>query len=256
QVDAITGSGGTMTPTVEYAESAPSLDAYEYTTAGDTWIPLRYDTNDNIKVAHKFTTAAGSTPTFVTVRFKLYQAGTVAASKYIWATIEADSSGPDGTAITTSYKILANSITTSTSGEWVTFTFREVPALSASTVYYVVLQGDWTVNTTNHIKCHVDTVTSGGTVFLYDSAWANVGTQSLHTDCEQVASWTAVTPANSAFTARTATIEDVQATAHEFKYIDARVYGPYVHLVMTKSGTVSTALCSAYAVKTAPQYAD
>ncbi len=260
--DGITGSGATMTPTMQYAASLTNVSAYDYTTAGDTWITLRYDTDDQVKLAHKFTTAASgaaATATIFKVKFYMKQVGSIAASKYVWATLEGDSSGPDGTAQQTSYKILANSI--SSTGEYITFEFRQPIALTAATVYYVVLQGDWTLSTTKHLAIYVDTVASGGTLYVYDSSWANTSTQSPNTTCQAIGTWTAVTPTDhagsaSAFTACTATIEDVKGTAHQTRYLDATVYGRYMRMVLTKSGTVSTCVCSASAVKIDAQYAE
>lgn len=260
--DALTGSGCTFTPTVQYASGLTNISAYDYTTAGDTWVTLRYDTNDQVKLAHKFTTAASgaaSTCTIFKVKFYMKQVGTVAASKYLWATLEGDSSGPDGSAVQTSYKIAANSI--SATGEYVEFEFREPVALTAATVYYVVLQGDWTLSTSNHLAIYVDTVASGGTLYVYDSAWANTTTQSPNTTCSAIGTWTSATVTtkggtSSAFTAITATIEDVKATAHQTRYLDAMAYGRYARVVMTKSGTATTALLSGSALKLNPQYAD
>jgi len=253
QVDAMTGSGATMTGAVGYG-SFSVLDAYEYDTAGDTWVTLRYDTTDQIQLAHKFTTVSGSTPTFYSVTFTMKQVGTVAAAKYLWATIEADSSGPDGTAIWSSYKILANSLTKASAGEEITFYFRggTTQALSASTVYYSVLSGDWSVSTSNHLAIHVDTVASGGTLWVYDAAWANTTTQSPYTQSKVVASWTAV--AAYAFTAATAVIEDVEGTAIQEQIVDLKVYGPAIQYSCVESGTTSTCLMSVMGILGDPKY--
>lgn len=260
--DGITGTSHTVTPTVQYASGLTYVSAYDYATAGDTWITLRYDSGDQVKLAHKFTTAASgdaSTATIFKVKFYMKQVGTVAASKYVWATLEGDSSGPDGSAVQTSYKIAANSI--SATGEYVEFEFRQPIALTADTVYYVVLQGDWTVSTSNHLAIYVDTVASGGTLWVYDSGWANTTTQSPNTTCSAIGSWTAAVVTNkagttSAFTAFTATIEDVKATAHQTRYLDANTYGRYIHVVMTSSGTKTTGLTSGSVMKLNPQYAE
>jgi hypothetical protein len=246
-VDAITGASHTKTGAVKYG-TFTSIGAYDYTTAGDTWVPLRYDTNDNVKLAHAFTTASGSTPSFYSVTFNMYQAGTVAASKYVWATLEGDSTGdPDDTPFHTSYKIAANGITTSTSGEEVTFYFRQTAtsALTASTAYHCVLQGDWTLNTTNHLKLHVDTVASGGTLEIFDAAWADSTTQSPKTSASVVASWTAISA--NAFTAVSATVEDVEATAYQEQIVDLKQYGPAIRYECVGAGTQTTGLVSVHA---------
>jgi hypothetical protein len=249
-IDAVTGASHTKTGAVKYG-SFTNLGTYDNTAAGDTWIPLRNSGTDNVKIAHAFTPASGSTPTFYSVRIFLYQAGTVAANKHIWVTMEGDApTDPDDTPFWTSYKIAANGVTTSTSGEWVTFYFRDsaVGALTASTQYHVVLQGDYTASTTNHIKAYVTTVTSGGTISLYDAAWGQVATQTLKTDCSVVASWTTITA--NAFTAVATTnpIEDVEATAVQEQVVDCKQYGPAIRYECVGAGTQTTALCYAVGV--------
>jgi len=251
--DAITGSSHTKTGAVKYG-SFTNLSAYDYTTAGDTWIPLRNSGSDNVKIAHKFTTASGSTPTFYSVTMRLREEGTVATSKYMWVTIEGDSSGPDGSAVWTSYKVACEDTSTASGGEDITFYFRQsaTSALTASTAYYAVLQADYTASATNQIQARVDTVASGGTVYLYDSSWANVSTQSLETTCSVVASWTAV--AAYAFTAATATIEDVEATAIQEKVVDLTQYGPAIRYEAVGAGTETTALMSTIGILGDPKY--
>jgi len=251
--DAITGSSHTKTGAVKYG-SFTSISAYDYTTTGDTWIPLRNSGTDNVKIAHKFTTASGSTPTFYSVTMRLREEGTVAASKYVWLTVEGDSSGPDGSAVWTSYKKAAADISTASGGEDVTFYFRggATSALTASTVYYAVLQGDYSASTSNQIQARVDTVASGGTVYLYDSAWANVTTQSLETTASVVASWTTISA--NAFTAATATIEDVEATVVQEQVVDLTQYGPAIRYECVGAGTETTALMYAVGILGDPKY--
>lgn len=231
--------GGTVTGTFYYATAATDLTNYQYLTAGDTWIPLRNGASDNVKIAHKFTTGAASTPTIYQVTFRLYQKGTLSSGDYIWCTLEGDSSGPDGSAIATSYKVDATDITTSTVGELVTFTFREstVQALTAATAYHVVLQGDYTAGSTNQICMHVDTVASGGTIYLYDSGWTNVSTQTPPTTCLAVASWTAATDYNA--TAVTSDHVNVAAYDNQKIVVPTKQYGPYLqwYLAETSSWT-------------------
>lgn len=248
---------GTLTGTMYYATSAADLAAYQYLTAGDTWVPLRNGASDNVKIAHKFTTAVGSTPTIYQVTFRLKQLGTLSSGDYIWCTIEGDStSAPDGSAIATSYKVAADGLTTATAGELVTFTFREstVQALSASTVYYVVLQGDYTASSSNQVQMHVDTVASGGTIYLYDSAWANVSTQTPPTTCLQIASWTAVTAYN--FTAVTSDQVNDATYCSQVKLVDTDQYGPYLQYYAAETSAWTGLLLSVSAVKLDPQYAD
>jgi len=247
---------GTATGTAYYATSAADLAAYQYLTAGDTWIPLRNGASDNVLIGHAFTTAAGSTPSFYQVTFRLKQLGTLSAGDYIWVTLEGDSTGdPDGTAIATSYKVDATAITTATAGELVTFTFREstVAALTASTAYHVVLQGDYTASSSNQIQMHVDTVSSGGTIELYDSSWADVTTQTPPTTCLQIASWTAVSGYN--FTAVTADNQAVETLANQTVVWDSKAYGPYCMYNLAETSAWTGCVQELSAVKLDPQYA-
>lgn len=254
--DAETDGSASATPSLQYAAGLTNISAYDYTTLGDTWVTLRYNTNDQIMLAHKFTTAASgaaATCTIHKVKFYMKRVGTIAASTYVWATLEGESTGaPDGSAIQTSYKIAAAGI--GTSGEYVTFQFREPIALTAATAYYVVLQGDWTLSTSNHLAVYVDTVASGGTLYVYDSGWANTSTQSPNTLCEAIGTWTAVTPEPSAFAAITAVNEDVVSSV-QTKYLNVQTYGRYVRLVLTETATWTTCLSTAFAVLMGPSEA-
>lgn len=249
-------TAGTLTGNLYYAATAADLATYNYTTAGDTWVPLRNGAADNVKVAHSFTTGALETPSIYQVTFRLRQEGTLAAGDYIWVSIQGDATGdPDGTAIATSYKIDATAISTASGGELVTFTFREssVQALTAATAYHIVLEGDYTASSSNQIQIHVDTLASGGTLELYDAAWADVTTQSPPTTCLQVASWTALTA--YAFTAVTADNNQVAAYGRQVKVVPTGQYGPYLQYYAAETSAWTALLHDVSALKLDPQYA-
>lgn len=167
------GSG--ITNTVKLQSSPPlALGAnYNPAVAGTNNIPLRNGAADNVKLAAKFTqTTAASVKTVV---LPLKKIGTISSGD-IWITIEGDSSGPSGSAAGTSVKIAASTIADSYAG--VTFTFATPVELSAETVYYIVLQGDYTASASNQIQWRTATVASGGNSYVYDSAWAAVATNS------------------------------------------------------------------------------
>lgn len=165
------GSGITANVKFQHA----SLTAGEsYTTVGTNNIVLRNGATDNVLLAAKFTKSGASVVKKATLKLKAV--GTLGSGD-VWVTILADSSGPTGSALVTSAKIAASSISTSEYQD-VTFTFATGLALADSTVYHLVLQGDFSASSSNHVTWRTATVASGGNSAVYDTSWAAVATNS------------------------------------------------------------------------------
>lgn len=167
------GSG--ITATVKL-QSSPSLAAgtlYQPAAAGTNNIPLRNGAADNVKLAAKFTQAGARS--IKEIVLPLRSIGTISSGD-IWLTIEGDSSGPDGSAVGTTVKIAAATIGDAYAG--VKFTFATPVELTDTTVYHIVLQGDYSASASNQIQWRTATVASGGNSFVYDSSWAAVATNS------------------------------------------------------------------------------
>jgi hypothetical protein len=117
-----------------------------FETATDNWDSLRADAA-RTKLAQGVTPATGGSCEFVDLQ--LFKAG--APTGRIWITIEADASGsPSGTPLVTSDKIDVSGVTVSNA--WIRFPFRTPVTLTGSTVYHVVLQGDYTLSGTNLVN--------------------------------------------------------------------------------------------------------
>lgn len=162
----------------DFGPNDDSLKLYlYYDTGDDSQLGLRINTNDNIKLAQSITTGAASR-TSNKIKLKLKRNGTITAAKKVYVTIEADSTGPAGTPITngTSADVLCTAIT-GTAG-WIEFTFTTAFTLTASTKYWIVLQGDYDVSGTNYIEWEIDNGSSpytDGDAYIYDSSWASAG---------------------------------------------------------------------------------
>lgn len=123
----------------------------------------------NTRVAQGYTGGVGIP---VAAELKLRKVGAPTGS--IWVTIEANSGGaPSGTALVTSAKLDVARLTTTFS--WVRIPIDSTVTLSASTTYWFVVHGDWTINGTDYAQLSMDGTAatySGGTKSLYNgTSW-------------------------------------------------------------------------------------
>lgn len=144
--------------------SAAAVRGYEYQTVG-TLVDneLREGGSTGIELALAFTQVA--TASVKRVALKLKKAGTITAGKKLTLKIETDSTGnPSGTAVANGTSATVDIDTeVSTTAGWVTFTFANPVDLTASTVYHLVLSGDYTASGSNNVMWQSNTVASGGT---------------------------------------------------------------------------------------------
>ena len=115
----------------------------------DASLELR-NTSTNTKLAQSFTVDTAGLLEMVDAN--VFREASPATGSRVWFTIEADSAGrPSGTPLATSDK-LDVSIFPNSSNFNGRFLFRSPATLSTSTTYHLVLQGDFTINATNHCK--------------------------------------------------------------------------------------------------------
>lgn len=123
--------------------------------------------NSTVKVAQGFQQSESGPVTVIEV--KLIKVGTPTGN--IWFTIEGDSGGvPDGNALVTSAKMDVSRIPTTALN--MAIPCYEGTSLSASTQYWLVAQGDWTVSAANYIGWRMDGSAgsyASGSKALYDS---------------------------------------------------------------------------------------
>lgn len=124
----------------------------EEVSAGEDGQHLLRDATARTKLAQGVQVDSAGLLEFVDV--KLVKVG--APTGQYWVTVEANSGGvPSNTPLATSDKYDVSRLTT-TAG-WVRLPFRTPAALSASTQYHLVLQGDFTVSAVNHLGWRADT---------------------------------------------------------------------------------------------------
>lgn len=206
-----------------------------YTTTGTNDIVLRNNTNDNIKLAAKFTqSGAGQVKR---VGLKLKKNGTITSGKILTLTLETNNAGdPSGTALGTAVTVQTDSI--GTAYDWVVFTFTNPVDVADGTVYWLVLAGDYTVSSSNNITWRTATVASGGNANVFDSAWAAVSTNSAEFYLHQYV-FSDITGGafTSLSTAGTASVQSLEFNADSLP--------PVIRLYSTLGGTSSPAWTTA-----------
>jgi hypothetical protein len=156
--DTSSGSGITF---LEY-----TTDTISQVSGADSTTSLRTGATTNVKIAQKIT-VGGSNITVNRAALYLTLINNIDGILYqdgetVTVTIETDSAGaPSGTPVTngTSTSRLAYDI--DPKGGWEAFDFSSNVTLTASTVYWIVLQGTYTASTTDYVKWSKDS-TSGG----------------------------------------------------------------------------------------------
>jgi len=144
---------------------------------------LRDGAASNIKLARSFT--QGTTAQKVgMIRLPLALVGSPQnETNGVWITIEGDSAGdPDGTPITNGTSAYVATTSISSTQTWVNFTFTKgsEPTLSASTDYWIVFQGDYDTDASNHVSIDTESVGAGAQdSAYYDAAWAALALKNL-----------------------------------------------------------------------------
>lgn len=136
---------------------------------------LFYDSGSE-KIAQSFTPS--TTADIAQVILKLYKTASPTGNMFV--ELRADSSGvPSGTVTATSSTLDVSTLTTSSSGELKTFTFTAGTSLTASTLYWLVLNTDYGVSTVNWVGVLTKGTSSsyaGGSAKKWNgSAWVNLG---------------------------------------------------------------------------------
>ena len=145
------------------------LDTTQTTSSGNVG-SLRYDATSE-KIAQSIQVARAGKFTHVDLR--LNKSGSPTGTYYM--TLEADSSGsPSGTPLATSDKLSAANLTTTTQD--IRFNFRTPATVATSTTYWMVLQGDMSVSTSNFVRVYGNSgggYANGTLSFWGGSSWSN-----------------------------------------------------------------------------------
>lgn len=160
------GSSPTLTTKLQ-SSAAPAVGA-SYTTVGAGEIVLRNGSNDNIKLGAKFTQSGAKTLAHALLRLKRNGA---LASGTLTLELYADSSGPTGSALASATLDLSK-VSTSDYENYL-FTFAATYELVNSTVYWLVLTGDYTESATDNITWRQKASVGGaaGNSSIFDSSW-------------------------------------------------------------------------------------
>ena len=229
-LDCAGDSGAGTNPSATFKiQSGSPVAGGSYATEGTNDIPLRNNTNDNIKLAAKWTQSGARSIKYVDLLLK--RVGTIGGTDTLTLTIEGNSTAdPDNSAIGTSVTVVPSTI--GTNYEWVRFTFLNPVSVADTTVYWLVLAGGYTVSTTNRIVWQTTTVASGGNANVYDSGWAAVTTNSRLFSIQQI-NYADVT--GGGFTAV------VADASQQILILNTDNMGQHVRGVLTVAGTDSPA---------------
>ena len=157
--------------------SVKSVGSLSVRPGGSNATGLRLGATDSVLLAAAFTPTEDEHIKEIWLLLK--KNGTITSGKVLSVSIQEDSSGdPDGTALGTSANVETDSIPTS--AVWVKFSFTNHVQVQKSTVYHVVLTGDYTVSGSNYIAWISSTVSSGGNSEVKDVAWADVATENFN----------------------------------------------------------------------------
>jgi len=168
-------AGTTPTAAVKLQSSPAAVTGASVRTGTTAGVALRTDTDTNIKLAASFTTAAGYTPSVKSVMVFLKKHATLESGE-LTISLAADSSGPSTSL--NSGTIDAATLTASFSGYSVTF--AKPVQLSASTKYWVTLEGDYTIDATANVTWLTTTVSSGGNASIFTDEWGASATNNLN----------------------------------------------------------------------------
>src|SRR3990167_2708347 len=152
----------------------------------DEYYSLR-DVSTYTQISQGFKPNTSSTVT--KIRLWLKKTGTPAGTDTLTLVIQTNSSGvPSGSAVTNGTSNTVDiSDTLTTSYAWVEFTFATNPSLTAGTQYHLVLQGAFTISTSNYVQWgadNYDIVYANGSMSYYDdTTWI---TDNLYNACFEV----------------------------------------------------------------------
>lgn len=125
--------------------------------------------NSTVRVSQGITPVTAGKLVFIDV--ELIKVGTPTGN--IWFELQSNSGGvPSNTVLASSWKFDVSRIPTTAGGTTMRIPFLVPYSVSASTLYHIVAQGDWTVSATNYVGWRMDgsaAAYAGGSKALFDS---------------------------------------------------------------------------------------
>lgn len=165
-------AGSSTTLDVKMQDSAPVARGTkdDATGAADNDYQLRDASTSNIKFSAIITQSGARQ--IESVSLKLKKEGTITSGKIVTVRLETDSTGdPSGTLVHADATIDVETDDIAAAYAFVKFTFPRAVDIADTTVYHIVLTGDYTESTSNCITLAVSDVASGGDFNFFDAAW-------------------------------------------------------------------------------------
>ena len=233
------GTGVSLAVKMQESDAA-GAGSFDNRSGTEVAVELRKGSNDNIKLAAKVTQSGARQVKSVFLRLK--NVGTIASGKTVTVTLETDSSGdPSGTAIhaDATATVLCSSI--DSSFDWVEFELTRPVDIADTTVFHIVLSGNYTESSSNYIAWATETVGSGGDFNIFDSAWGGVSSTTAAMGYIEEYNFSDISGA--AFTA-------VDETAGSFQELDVELSERkrYLRALATVTGTSASFQCGAHII--------
>lgn len=192
-------------------------------------VELRKGANDNIKLAAKVTQSGAAQVKSVFLRLK--KVGTITSGKTVTVTLETNNAGdPSGTAVHADATATVETDNISSSWGFIEFTLTRPVHIADTTVFHVVLSGNYTESSSNYVAWATEVVASGGDFNIFDLAWGGVSATVAAMGYDSQYSFSDVS--GGAFTA-------VDETADSFQELDIELKAlkPKLRVVATVTGS-------------------
>lgn len=166
-------AGTACTLSVALQESdAPAVGSKELRSVASIVDKKIRTDSTNLKIGCKFTQAAAKQINSVSLYLK--KTGTIASGKSIIVTLQTNNAGvASGTLVNVDAIDSFPVDSLSTSYLFKTFIFQKPIDVAASTIYHIVVDGDYALSSANYVSAATQTVASGGDYNLKDSAGWN-----------------------------------------------------------------------------------
>lgn len=231
------GTGVSMAVKMQESDAVARGSKDDSGATADNDVKLRSAADTAIKLSAKITQAGARQ--ISKVFLKLKRLGTIAAGKVVTVTLETDSVGnPSGTAIhaDATASVLCSAI--GTAYEWVEFAFTRPVDIADTTVFHIVLTGDYDVSTSLCIILATDTVTSGGDYNIYTTTWGTLSATTKVVGYVEQYNFSDVS--GDTFTAVTET-----AASHQAKEWELLATKRNLRLLATITGASASFVCGA-----------
>lgn len=234
------GSSVTLNTKMQESDAVARGSKDDADGAADNNYQLRDASTSNIKFSAKVTQSGARQ--IKSVFLKLKKEGTITSGKIVTCRLETDSTGdPSGTLVHADATKDVETDDIAAAYGFIEFELTRPVDIADTTVFHIVLTGDYTESTSNCITLAVSDVASGGDFNFFDAAWDTMST--VLKSVGYIEQYTFSDISGAAFAA-------VSETAGAFEKLDVELVGKkrYVRALATVAGTSASFQCGASVV--------